>query len=305
MTEFPSEFTARILDLYDADGQKWLEDLPSLIRTIEKSWGIKVISTHDSLNYNYVAFARDSSGKKAILKIGIPGTELEREAKCLRIFNGTGAAHLLEYNSKLGALLIERITPGYDLENIDEEKAIQAFSSVIKKIHRPVYTNLDFPTIQDWGISFKHLRDQFNGESGPLPSDLINDAELIYKNLSGSMSSLVLLHGDLHHENILAGTRESWLAIDPKGVIGESEYKIGAFLRNPMSKLVYEENLVGLLKDRIEMISEMTGYDKKRIAQWGFAQTVLSAIWSFEDHQSGWNNAIEIARAIQKVINSA
>lgn len=305
MSELPSEFKKRILDLHGANGQEWLEELPSLIRTIEKSWDIEVTTTHKSLTYNYVAFAENGEDKKAILKIGFPSTALDREAKCLEIYNGSGAARLLKYNSELGALLIERIEPGYDLENIDEQKAIQAFLSVIKEMHRPVKTILDFPTIQDWGVSFKHLRDQFDGESGPLPSDLVNDAEMIYKNLAESMSAPVLLHGDLHHENILAGTREPWLVIDPKGVIGEPEYEIGAFLRNPMSKLVFEDNLADLLKDRIDMISEMTGYDKKRIAQWGFAQAVLSAIWSFEDHRSGWENALEIARTIKKNIYSA
>ncbi len=38
--------------------------------------------------------------------------------------------------------------------------------------------------------------------------------------------------GDLHHENILAAERAPWLAIDPKGVIGEPAYEMGALLRN-------------------------------------------------------------------------
>lgn len=304
MSGLPSDFKKRNLDLHGSNGQEWIEKLPSLIRTIEQSWEIEVTTTHKSLTYNYVAFAENGEGKKTILKIGFPSTALDREAKCLEIFNGSGAARLLKYNSDLGALLIERIEPGYNLEKLGEQKAIQAIASVINELHRPVNTNLDFPTIQDWGISFKHLRNQFNGGTGPLPSNLINEGEAVFKALSESMSSPVLLHGDLHHGNILAGTRKSWLAIDPKGVIGEPEYEIGAFLRNPMSKLVYEDNLAGLLKDRIDIMSEMTGYDKKRISEWGFTQAVLSAIWSFEDHRSGWKNALEIARIVQKIMHS-
>lgn len=305
MSKLPSEFKKRILDLHGSNGREWLEKLPSLIHTIEKNWGIEVTNTHNSLTYNYVAFAKDGEGKKTILKIGFPSTALHREAMCLDIFSGRGAARLLKYNSDLGALLIELIEPGNDLEKLDEQKAIQAFVSVIKEIHRPVNTNLDFPTIQDLGVSFKHLRNQFDGETGPLPSNLINEGEAVYKTLTESMSSPVLLHGDLHHKNILAGTRKLWLAIDPKGVIGEPEYEIGAFLRNPMSILIDKDNLVGKIKYRIDMISKMTGFDKKRIAHWGFAQAVLSAIWSFEDHRSDWENALEIARTFKKNIYSA
>lgn len=116
------------------------------------------------------------------------------------------------------------------------------------------------------------------------------------------MSSTVLLHGDLHHGNILAGTRKKWIAIDPKGVIGEPEYDVGAFLRNPMSILISNNDVEDLIKRRIDTISKMTGYDKERITQWGFSQAVLSAIWAFEDHQAGWENVLKIARVIRKII---
>ncbi len=48
-----------------------------------------------------------------------------------------------------------------------------------------------------------------------------------------SQGEPVLLHGDLHHYNLLQH-QDTWLAIDPKGVVGEREFEIGAFLRNPV-----------------------------------------------------------------------
>ena len=303
MDGLPSDFKNRINDLHGYKGQKWLNELPSRICTIERRWQLKASTPFNSLSYNYVAPVVTQNGNKAVLKLSFQGSALQQEAESLRFFNGHGATKLLKFSAKYGALLIERVLPGTNIKQINESEAVEAFVSIIKKLHRPLHDKPDFPTVQDWGRSFKRLRDKFNGGSGPLPSNLIGDGQTLFEDLSNTMTTSVLLPGDLHHENILAGTRELWLAIDPKGVIGEPEYEIGAFLRNPMSKLVYEENLIGLLKDRIEMISEMTGYDKKRIGQWGFAQAVLSANWSFEDHQSGWNNAIEIARTIKKVIN--
>ena len=32
-----------------------------------------------------------------------------------------------------------------------------------------------------------------------------------------------MLHGDLHHDNVLTADREPWLAIDPHGVLGDPE----------------------------------------------------------------------------------
>ena len=65
------------------------------------------------------------------------------------------------------------------------------------------------------------------------------------------MSAPVVLHGDLHHYNILAATREQSLAIDPQGVIGEPEYEVGALLRNPFD-LVKWQGLRGIMLRRIE-----------------------------------------------------
>ncbi|SMO79369.1 aminoglycoside phosphotransferase family protein [Fodinibius sediminis] len=300
MAEFPSGFKQRVLELHGSNGQRWFDQLPSLIRSIEKSWNIQVSTYLPSLTYNYVALAETNEGNKTVLKIGVPCDALDLEARSLQFFGGNGAARLLKYSTERGAMLIERIEPGYSITQLDEKQAVKAFSFVIKEIHRSPDSSYNFPTLQDWGTGFDQLRAQFDGKSGPLPPDLMDNGEAIYKDLIESMASPVLLHGDLHHENILAGRRKPWLAIDPKGVIGEPEYEAGAFLRNPLSKLVYEDNLAGLIKNRIDMISEMTGYDKDRMAQWGFAQAVLSAIWSFEDHRSGWKNVLVVARAIQK-----
>ena len=55
----------------------------------------------------------------------------------------------------------------------------------------------------------------------------------MYVDLSGSQRSTRLLHGDLQHYNVLFDTDRGWLAIDPKGVVGELEHEIGAVLRNP------------------------------------------------------------------------
>jgi streptomycin 6-kinase len=62
-------------------------------------------------------------------------------------------------------------------------------------------------------------------------------AESLFRELIASSESPVLLHGDLHHFNILSARRQPWLAIDPKGVAGEPAYEPGALLRNPNPEL--------------------------------------------------------------------
>ena len=105
----------------------------------------------------------------------------------------------------------------------------------------------------------------------------------------------MLLHGDLHHGNILSAERQPWLALDPKGVVGEAEYEVGALLRNPMPQILDEAQPRQLLSRRVDQLAEELGFDRARLIGWGLAQAVLSAWWTYEDHGHGWEPGIACA----------
>jgi streptomycin 6-kinase len=103
-----------------------------------------------------------------------------------------------------------------------------------------------------------------------------------FAELASSQRNARLLHGDLHHYNVLADSQRGWLAIDPKGVIGEPEYEIGAVLRNPHERpdLFISASAI---ERRLTRFAKRLNLDLQRALAWGFAQAVLSAIWSIED----------------------
>jgi streptomycin 6-kinase len=107
----------------------------------------------------------------------------------------------------------------------------------------------------------------------------------------------VLLHGDLHHWNVLRAQREPWLVIDPHGVIGEPAYETGALLRNPNDRLLDLPDPPRTLSRRVDILSERLGFDRQRIIGWAMAQAVLSAIWSVEDREPAREFAVAIAVA--------
>jgi streptomycin 6-kinase len=112
------------------------------------------------------------------------------------------------------------------------------------------------------------------------------------------MSTSLILHGDLHHFNILSAEREPWLAIDPKGVVGEAAYEAGALLRNPLEDMSQYPHI---LKRRIAILSEMLDIDCQRILGWAVAQAVLSAWWSYEDHGQGWEPGVALAETLNNL----
>jgi streptomycin 6-kinase len=128
-----------------------------------------------------------------------------------------------------------------------------------------------------------------------LPAPVFDRAEHLAERLLATTRTAVLLHGDLHHANILSGTRAPWLAIDPKGVVGDPGAEVGPFLRNP------RPISARALSRRLDILADELAYDRPRLRDWGIAHAVLSACWSLEDHGSGWHTAIATAEALMRL----
>jgi streptomycin 6-kinase len=168
------------------------------------------------------------------------------------------------------------------------------------RLWRPVPTEHTFPSVVEWGRGFDRLREEFAGATGPFPPLLVDRAEGLFRDLLASMETPVLLHGDLHHFNILSHG-DDWVAIDPQGVVGESAYEVGALLRNPMPEMMKWSDLKQRLHRRIDPLSDRLQIDRKRVLGWGLAQAVLSGWWSYEDHGSGWEGALHVAEVLSTV----
>jgi streptomycin 6-kinase len=145
-----------------------------------------------------------------------------------------------------------------------------------------------FPSVEDWSKGLLRLRARFDGGTGPFPKHLIEAAECLFLELLASMDESTLWHGDLHHWNILSAEREPWLAIDPKGVIGEPAYEVGAWLRNPFPSILEELHPERVIARRLDQFVEELGFDRDRMLGWGLVQSVLAAWWSFEEDDEGW-----------------
>jgi len=115
------------------------------------------------------------------------------------------------------------------------------------------------------------------------------------------MDEPVLLHGDLHQENILAARRQPWLAIDPKGLIGEPAYETGALLRNSLPDLLKMPQARRVLARRVDQLSEELGLDRERIRGWGIAQAVLSVWWGIEDEDKVYEDDLLCAELLAQI----
>ena len=180
----------------------------------------------------------------------------------------------------------------------DDEEATAIAAGVMRALWRPLPVEHPFPTVAQWGQGFARLRRHYGGGTGPFPSALVAEAERLFVALDASAAAPVVLHGDLHHYNILAAGARGWRAIDPKGLAGEPAYEIGAYLRNGLPEPLPNPEAARLTARRVKQFAAELGVDRARVQGWGLAQAVLSAWWSVEDHGYGWEPMVALAELL-------
>ncbi|HEU4387422.1 MAG TPA: aminoglycoside phosphotransferase family protein [Blastocatellia bacterium] len=245
------------------------------------------------------------AGQPVVLKVARQAGDEWRCGAVLKAFGGRGLVQCVEFTD--GAALLERLIPGTSLAELAlsgrDQEAIEILAKVISEIHHPLASSQAFPTVQDWGNGF---RNYLASGDGQIPRGLVEQGLGTYASLCASQRTAVLLHGDLQHYNVLFDNDRGWTAIDPKGVVGEIEYEVGASLRNPVEK---PELFVspGVVERRLKVYESRLKLDPARMLGWSFAQAVLSAIWSVEDGFAvdAANPAIMLANAIREITGSA
>ena len=296
----PPSFAGRMRQMYGNEGAAWLRGLPALVAYLAARWNVTVHAPFE-LSYNYVAAATRSDGTDAVLKVGFPRHELERELAAIRLYGGEGMCRLLEADDARHAMLLERLRPGQTLAELartDDVAATRIGAAVMHALWRPVPQSADggpFMPIAEWFRALDRHRATYGGP-GPFPAPILDRADKLAAELLASVPSQMLLHGDFHHYNVLSAQRSPWLAIDPKGMLGDPGYEVGPFLLNPNQESWYLDPDV--LCRRLDILADELAYDRARLRDWGFAHAVLSACWSAEDHGDGWQDAIVAAEML-------
>ena len=217
---------------------------------------------------------------RVVLKISKHAGDESHSGKVLRAFGGDGAVGV--YECETGAVLLERLEPGDQLVDLvkrgKDEAATLILAEVMEKLahhEAPV----ECPTVADWGRGFDRYLESGDQQ---IPLELVHEARELYQELASSQRTTMLLHGDLQHYNVLFDNDHGWVAIDPKGVVGELEYEVGAILRNPVDLPEYYTT-PAIINRRLRTLTDLLNLDHSRALNWSFAQAVLSAIWQVED----------------------
>jgi streptomycin 6-kinase len=223
-------------------------------------------------------FAR-RGGTDVVLKV--PAVAHHLASLALIHFDGLGAVRLLESEPD-GAMLIEFANPGSPLSDLvssgSDERATHALCDVAALLHAPVAPRGGFRLVSEQEETFRLYR---LGQMGRIPSKLVEQAHALFRDLAASQTDHRLLHGDLHHENIVLDKDRGWLAIDPQPLLGEREFDLAAAFRNPGEQPPWPVTS-DVADRRCRIMCQRLRIDRHRLLGWVLVESVRLAIWSVD-----------------------
>lgn len=226
-----------------------------------------------------VALAVTADGQEVVLKVQDPHRESEHEAAALELWDGDGAVRLLDHEPDECALLLERCVPGTPLSAAGAETALDVFVELLPRLWKPAGAPFRSLAAEAawWADALEDTWERFRR---PFERRLLDAALEALQELPKTQGAQVLLHQDLHGDNVLAAQREPWLAIDPKPLAGEREFGIAPIVRS--RELGHSRRDV---LDRFDRLTSELGLDRERARGWTIGQTIA---WAFDgEHQRG------------------
>ncbi len=254
------------------------------VRKIMQRWGLSSAGRGFSTGSSYIQPVL-YNGKEGILKVPYCAEE-KRGSRLLNWWDGCHAAQV--YKMDDNAVLMEDIKGDVSLKSLSmegrDDEATEIICDVTASLH--AYCNGEPPELVALDVWFSDLF-IFAGKFG----DTFSKAASVARELLNNQVESTVLHGDIHHGNILHSAERGWLVIDPKGLFGDRAFDYVNILCNP-SETVALAN--GRFTKRIEIISSLSGIPKDRLLRWTSAWSALSAVWLLNDGMGGADLRISI-----------
>ncbi|MFD4242060.1 aminoglycoside phosphotransferase family protein [Streptomyces sp. NPDC058525] len=233
-----------------------------------------------------------ADGSAAALKLQRVDEESAGEPAALRAWGGEGAVQLLEHDGETGTLLLERLDEGRHLSALAERDARRAVRVIGELLAR--LTAVPAPAgLRGLGAMAAQMLDDVPQALGQLADGrerrLLGDCAAALAEVAGEPGDR-LLHWDLHYDNVLAGHREPWLAIDPKPLSGDPGFELlPAIVNNFRAEEV---------RWRFDLLTEAAGLDgdRERARAWTLGRVVQNCLWDIEDGEE-WLGEEQVAVA--------
>jgi streptomycin 6-kinase len=268
---------------------EWLAALPDRVDEMTERWGLDLYEPFEpGGNCSWVAPGTNRDGRQVVLKVAWHHTEALHEAEGLAVLGGRGAVEVYAFEhltpSRSGeesdgqadttAMLLERCRPGTELRELPEADQHVVITGLLRSIwavelpsdhpFRPLAMMADA-----WVVE---AEERLAADPGRLDSGMAREGLALFRELSRTGATEVLLFTDLYAGNVLSGERRPWLLIDPKPYVGDPHYDVTQHLLNCNRSL--RSDPIGLLTE----VADLAGLDAGRVRRWLFARCVQESL---------------------------
>ncbi|HET7477502.1 MAG TPA: aminoglycoside phosphotransferase family protein [Dermatophilaceae bacterium] len=295
---FVAALRGRPADGFD-DGDGWLSRLPRLVDDRLGAWQLAVDDAPVRAGACALVVPVVRDGQRLVLKLTWPHPEARHEHLALRAWGGRGAARLVAADPARWALLLERLDADRDLQDEPLDAACERLGALLEQLARPA-----LPQLRRLSDIASATEVAFAAAPPQLPRRFADQARSLVRDLTRHQGGHpdvdgTLLHTDLHFANVLAGTRQPWLAIDPKPVAGEAAYEVAPALWNRWGEALASRDVRRHLRRRLGLICERAGIDQDRARAWTLVRAVANGIGAVrEDDRDALTVAITVAKAM-------
>lgn len=240
-------------------------------------WGLSNLEKIDVDSVNQLFSCASQKYGPCVLKIGKKPEFVKNECNALYEYNGKHFCKIYEADISNGVLLVERITPGTHLRDVsDLDKRLDLFYKISHELHIKPDDEAIYSTYLDWVTRITEFM-RNHKEHGFLYEKMAA-AESICRDLWEEYPNKMLLHGDLHHDNILFDAAGNYRIIDPKGVVGDRVFDIPHFILNEFDEKWDDEKIVYITK----ALSEKFGIPEFDIRRLTYVEMCMANCWSVE-----------------------
>lgn len=268
----------------------WLAALPDRVAELTTRWGLDLGEPFEpGGNCSWVAPGTDADGREIVLKVAWRHTEARHEAEGLAALGGQGAVEVYAYEhlapagadsrpdddtGDATAMLLERCRPGTELRARPEAEQHVVVTDLLRSIWAvDLPSDHPFRPLSEMADEWVECAEaRLAAEPGRLDAGLAAEGLALFRELSQTRPTDVLLFTDLHAGNVLSSQRRRWLVIDPKPYVGDPHYDVVQHLLNCDESL--QADPIGLLT----VVAELAGLDAGRVRQWLFARCVQESL---------------------------
>jgi len=297
--EVPPSLVASYARAFGEEGRVWIAGLPALAAELLERWELRRDGAVGAGEASLVVPVLRQDGTRAVLRLQLPREETAAALIGLRTWNGAGMVRLLDHDPRSSGMLLERLDGARTLASIEDDDAATGILAELQARLVSVPAPAGLRSLAD--IATEML------EQVPRAVTALADPaeRLLLRGWAAAVAELVaepgdrMLHWDLHYDNVLAGHREPWLAIDPEPLAGDPGFDLWPALDSRWDDVVAKGDAPRLLRRRFDLLTEVLGLDRERATGWTLGRLLQNALWDIDDGRTALDpSSVVMARAL-------